>query len=1169
MLHVNAISYFNSSFLDIDIRAGANYTSYSHNPYFNVCRKDESTTTLITAPSGSQLNDQIDFIIDPDSVYLQSWLQSVSHPNNQQYKLNAEFIVPGNTSSRTYYSYAKTTDANYWWIKRMYLTPIQRRNISKYGNMSVSNITANGNPGNLTGDRFEISGSFKNNGDYNEMTIVKFCLLDVNDSIWFDHDTLNIPNGGQSNFSFTLPTLGMKAQNYVIEVVAAQPEDSAFSDNIFTANLLLEEVLEANCYFDNFAASYEAGDTIHAAVHVEHLGSTIDQANVLLEITEPSGLKRKMPAVYNAQSQSYRADYVTDLSGNYYFDASTSAKRYLNASAEAVAKVKVYLTFENTSNVLYLGNTAEFKLTTTNVGGAYAFACHFDFDEHLTPLQAYQGNLISPSTAIQSTHNFTGSNGSFELGITRLNPASFSYSAYAEHTICLITTLCSNSGSYSISIPDYTLYDHHGEAMVCNLQILESTIVDPEIFLRLIPDDTLYSFGDTLTLTTSILGKSNLQGVSFDMNYNDTILQCLGTEFHNSLGEYGDVNLLQEVEDDGTGKITLGSIRSNNSRIGCDYSIVKIAETKFIVRNAGEISFTPEHIHLLSPYEGVEFPFTLDTYSAISLPYDPNSLAFSPDTLNLWPSQHGWSQLNLSGLKNVFAVSLDLDFDTTSVHIDSITEGNLLNFDNQSTTFEYSVDSSNGKIYVGVTRMNNLVGGVTTDTIRAIFNIHVKKKVNISSVIHTSNVIIIDPLGNQYTNSFGPDLILDSLKLHNQKIPVYTGWNNVSFSVQSQQQSMVSILQELISDSSLVKVINEAGGFIQYIPGVGWMNTIGVMENTEGYYLKVSEDDTISLSGISVNIPFNIPLYYGWNNMGYPSQQVQNAIVVVQPLIDDGLFIKAVSESGGFIQNIPGFGWMNTIGNMAEGEGYYIKVNADTSLQINEPQGKKDGLISSKFLVQPVTNYYKPICNKNLYQPMHFVIVNDLILENQILIGNEMAIYDGNRCVGATVIDGHGPYLIIAGADDPTTSEIEGYKVGNNLTIKYWDSNLNQESFDFNIKQVSGSNEFSPFETWVGSLDKIPLSSMGNEVIITQNRPNPFSTSTYIDYVLKQDSYVIVQIYNINGEQVLKLIDENQLSGFYSKRVDKGHLESGLYLCEVIINNKLGVFKKIIKMIIQ
>ena len=71
--------------------------------------------------------------------------------------------------------------------------------------------------------------------------------------------------------------------------------------------------------------------------------------------------------------------------------------------------------------------------------------------------------------------------------------------------------------------------------------------------------------------------------------------------------------------------------------------------------------------------------------------------------------------------------------------------------------------------------------------------------------------------------------------------------------------------------------------------------------------------------------------------MGYPCDTAQDAISVLQPLIDDDYLVKVLSESGGVIQYIAGVGWINTIVNFTPTEGYYINVNADCALTINEP----------------------------------------------------------------------------------------------------------------------------------------------------------------------------------------------------------------------------------------
>ena len=172
--------------------------------------------------------------------------------------------------------------------------------------------------------------------------------------------------------------------------------------------------------------------------------------------------------------------------------------------------------------------------------------------------------------------------------------------------------------------------------------------------------------------------------------------------------------------------------------------------------------------------------------------------------------------------------------------------------------------------------------------------------------------------------------IIDSMYLFiqsTQQIALNNGWNLISFNKIPDNYDMLFILQDLINANSVIKVIDETGNFVQYIPGIGWMNTIVNMANNEGYYFKTNTTTQLALIGLPVLLPFEIPLISGWNMIGYPANYPRDALDVFQELINSGTFIKAIDESGGFVQFIPGFGWMNTIGNIEPGEGYYIKQN--------------------------------------------------------------------------------------------------------------------------------------------------------------------------------------------------------------------------------------------------
>ncbi len=79
---------------------------------------------------------------------------------------------------------------------------------------------------------------------------------------------------------------------------------------------------------------------------------------------------------------------------------------------------------------------------------------------------------------------------------------------------------------------------------------------------------------------------------------------------------------------------------------------------------------------------------------------------------------------------------------------------------------------------------------------------------------------------------------------------------------------------------------------------------------------------------------------------------------------------------------------------------------------------------------------------------------------------------------------------------------------------------------------------------------------------ISQNYPNPFIGSTEIEYGLPKDANVNISIYNILGQKVASLVDENKNAGYHTVRwngKDKSgkKLASGVYFYRLEIGNQI------------
>lgn len=145
------------------------------------------------------------------------------------------------------------------------------------------------------------------------------------------------------------------------------------------------------------------------------------------------------------------------------------------------------------------------------------------------------------------------------------------------------------------------------------------------------------------------------------------------------------------------------------------------------------------------------------------------------------------------------------------------------------------------------------------------------------------------------------------------------------------------------------------------------------------------------------------------------------------------------------------------------------------------------------------------------------------------------------------------------------TSPALGWELGNYNAIT-----LTNADNDSNVEIIAGSNGYlyvlSVAFTNVTPYNFVELPAMHN---LSQNYPNPFNIRTDINYQIVEDAYVVLRIYNVNGQLTKTMIDKYQKSGEYAiywdARNDSGlDVASGIYFYQLNVGKNSIINKMVL-----
>jgi len=94
-----------------------------------------------------------------------------------------------------------------------------------------------------------------------------------------------------------------------------------------------------------------------------------------------------------------------------------------------------------------------------------------------------------------------------------------------------------------------------------------------------------------------------------------------------------------------------------------------------------------------------------------------------------------------------------------------------------------------------------------------------------------------------------------------------------------------------------------------------------------------------------------------------------------------------------------------------------------------------------------------------------------------------------------------------------------------------------------------------------------PVTEANNEIVnpvefrLEQNYPNPFNPSTKIIFQIAEQEFVSLKIYDVLGNEVANLVNENKPAGSYEVTFDAAILPSGVYLARLNSGNLSSIIK--------
>ncbi len=125
------------------------------------------------------------------------------------------------------------------------------------------------------------------------------------------------------------------------------------------------------------------------------------------------------------------------------------------------------------------------------------------------------------------------------------------------------------------------------------------------------------------------------------------------------------------------------------------------------------------------------------------------------------------------------------------------------------------------------------------------------------------------------------------------------------------------------------------------------------------------------------------------------------------------------------------------------------------------------------------------------------------------------------------------------------------------------DKKLNTGKYRYRLKQIDYNGQYEYF-----NLNNDVIIGKPSEFTVSQNYPNPGNPKSKIDFQMPFDGKISIRVYDILGQEVRVLLDENKTADYYTVEFDGSNLASGIYFYRIVAEGNGQKFVNTKKMVL-